>query len=46
MAQGQQLGVDSQANAQTPSDINDQLPEHAAESEHLQDARERYQERS
>jgi hypothetical protein len=39
MAQRQQLGVDSQANAQTPSDMNDQLPEPAAESEHLQDTR-------
>jgi hypothetical protein len=39
MAQGQQLGVDSQANAQTPSDMNDQLPEPAAESEDLQDSR-------
>jgi hypothetical protein len=39
MAQGQQLGVDSQANAQTPSDMNDQLPEPAAESVDLQDTR-------
>jgi hypothetical protein len=39
MAQRQQLGVDSQVNAQTPSDMNGQLPEPAAESEDLQDAR-------
>jgi hypothetical protein len=39
IAQRQQLGVDSQANAQTPSDMNDQLPEPAAESEELLDTR-------